>query len=298
MIVAVPLDDDPFTRRTATPATLLPWIGRIARDLPAQMGLYARRPAIDRSLRERIMMAVTDVNGCRYCSWIHGGWSELVAKGPEARDDIALAYAREAAETGSLPPSTEARAALEEVFSADEVRAIDAAVANIEVANLAGNTVDGLIARLTGARPRDPGAMLEEAAVVAAAAPIGLPLLALGTLFREAARRMPAVEIVTPDPGEANILVMMGAELLKKYRDVPFVRALAAGRLPFALGLRSVAMEATIRLSESHIALENGIADDVALIIEGEPDALLAVATGEVNPLTLVNEGRLTASVP
>ena len=292
------LNGDPFPRRTATPANLLPWVGRILRDLPAQVGLYARRPPIDRGLRERIMMAVTDVNGCRYCSWIHGGWAELMRRGEKARDEIALAYARESAELGLLPPSDEAREALEAVFTPAEVRAIDAAISNIEVANLAGNTVDGLIARLTGARPRDPVAMLQEAAVVAAAAPVGLPLLALGSAFRRAASQMPSVDIEVVNPaGEANMGVLMLTELIRKYRDFPLLRALAAGRLPFALGITAEGLSATARVRKpSVVELENGIADDAALLLEGDMGAMLEVAQEPGKLVRFINEGRLVPS--
>jgi hypothetical protein len=244
------------------------------------------------------MLAVTDVNGCRYCSWIHGGWAELTARGKKARDDVALAYAREAAETGQLPPSPQARKALEAAFSVAEVRAIDAAIANIEVASLAGNTVDGLLARLTGARPRDPASIVQEALVVAVAAPLGVPLLALGTALRQAAHAMPPVDVVTPPGGEGNLIVMMLGQMARQYSGLPLLRAVAAGRLPFAVGLRTGMMEATIRLRRSRLELDNGIAPDVSIIVQGEPDALIAAASGEKNVMTLINEGRITVTTP
>ena len=296
--MAPPTDEDPFPRRTATPATLLPWLVRMARDLPAQAALYAPRRALDPGLRERIMVTVSEVNGCRYSSWIHRGWAEMTGRAQSARDDVALAYAREAAETGRVPPSETSRRALERVFSPTEVRAIDAAIAGIVVSNLAGNTVDGLLARLTGARPRDPAAMAQEAAVVAAAAPLGVPLLAFGALVRQAARAMPPLEVVVPPVGEANIIVMMLGEMARQRSGLPLLRALGVGGLPFALGLRTGAMEATVRLSRSKLELANGVAPDVGLVIEGEPDALIAAATGDASIVSLINQGRIRASVP
>lgn len=288
---------DTFPRRTATVGNLLPWLERIVRDVPAQANLYSRRPAIDRGLRERIMMAVTDVNGCRYCSWIHGGWAELMTRGHAARDDVALAYAREAAELDSLPPSPEARQALEAVFSPEEARAIDATIANIQLSNLAGNTVDGLISRLTGARPREPAAMAQEVALVAAAAPVGIPLLALGGLLRQAARVMQPVEaVVLPPVGEANMGVLMLAEAVRHYAGLPLLRALAAGRMPFALGASADGLEATARLSgQSRVELDNGLADDVALVLEGDMATMLLLVREPARFVSLVNEGKLRA---
>ena len=292
------VDDDPFSRRTATPEALIPWLGRVARDIPAQIGLYAPRAALDRGLREKIMMAVTDVNECRWCSWIHGGWKELLDRGPKARDDIALAYARGAAETGKLPPSEEARTALQAVFSPSEVRAIDAAISGISVANLAGNTVDGLIARFTGARPRDPAAMVQEAAVVAAAAPVGLPLLALGALFQRAERALPRLDVELKEPpGSASMGVLMLAEVVKRWRDYPVVRALGASG-PIAIGAEAEGMSATVRFKGSTVEVENGLAEDVVLVVQGDMETMIEAATDPARVPSLLTQGRLTTRVP
>src|SRR5439155_326224 len=80
--------------------------------------------------------------------------------------------------------------------------------------------------------------------------------------FRRAASQMPSVDIEVVNPaGEANMGVLMLTELIRKYRDFPLLRALAAGRLPFALGITAEGLSATARVRKpSVVELENGIA--------------------------------------
>jgi hypothetical protein len=270
---------------------LFSWVGLLVRDLPAQLQLYSPRPAIDRGLRERIMLAAGD-KGSRYSRWVHSGWAELTDRGDEARYEIAVAYARDAALAGRVPPSEEARQDLEAAFSSAEVRSIDAAIAQVQVLDFTGATFEDLMARLAGAGERDLATMITEAAVVTAAAPVGVPLLALGALLRQTARSVPPVEIATPS--DANLMVAMLGEMARRYSGLPLLRALGAGRVTFAVALQSGSMEATIRFRHSRLELENGIASDVVLTVRGEPEALLAAMSGQESLLSLVNKGKLT----
>lgn len=61
-----------FRKRVFTPALLIPRIGLAAGHLPFLMaGLL--RPKTSPALREQVMLAVTSVNDCRYCDWVHTG---------------------------------------------------------------------------------------------------------------------------------------------------------------------------------------------------------------------------------
>src|SRR3982751_6193226 len=140
---------DPFPRRTATPALIAPWLAELARTLPGLLASYSPRGPIDARTRERVIMAVTEINGCRYCAWIHGSWQDFLGDvDPAQAEEALLTYARACAEAGRpLDP-----ASLAAGLAPDAVRAVQATVAQIEVANLVGNTVDGLLARATRAR--------------------------------------------------------------------------------------------------------------------------------------------------
>lgn len=187
---------DRFRRRTTDLGGLLRLVADAARRFPHVPGLLAGR-TLDPALREAVMLAVTEVNACRWCAYVHEGLAEATGepRGPEARTEAALAYARAAAAAGTLPPPGEAGNALREHFDAREAAAVDAAVALITVGNLAGNTVDSLLARLSGRRPPDLRELAREASVVALVLPVGLPVVAVAALLRQVApslRRRPA----------------------------------------------------------------------------------------------------------
>jgi AhpD family alkylhydroperoxidase len=119
-----------------------------------------RGAAIDAAFRERLMLAVTEVNGCRYCSYAHARAAlaagltradvEALARGqmegapPEQVP--ALLYARHWAETDARP-DPEARRRVLETYGETTTRHIEVALRMIRVGNLTGNTADYLLYR-------------------------------------------------------------------------------------------------------------------------------------------------------
>src|SRR5438552_2787669 len=201
---------DPFPRRTATLARLAPWLVEVGRTVPGLVRSYPPGQTLDPRTRERVILAVTEVNGCRYCAWIHGSWQDFLGeKGLAGADEALLAYARACAEAGTpLDPAPLLRS-----MPPDAVQAVRATVAQIEVSNLVGNTVDGLLARLTRKRPVDPVLTIEELTVVGASLPLAIPLLGLGAALRAASRLAPPVpQAQMPESGEANLLVHLLAQ--------------------------------------------------------------------------------------
>ena len=271
---------DPFPRRTATPQRLLPWLLELMRTAPGLASTYGVRRHLDARTRERLMLAVTEVNGCRYCAWIHGSWQEFLGDRDDdgAVEEALLAYGRAAADAGA-PIDASGR---ERVIPADAVPAVRATVAQIEISNLVGNTVDGLLARLTRKRPWRPLDAALEAGTVALALPIALPLLAGAAAMRAIERSAPALpEIDMPPPGEANLLVHLLVEAAPVLLGNAAVRAMLLG-LPVetAVALEAGRTAATVRIGRRRLAVENGIAPDALVIISGPVDALLAAAAG------------------
>jgi AhpD family alkylhydroperoxidase len=274
---------DPFPRRTATPGRLVPWLGELALRLPGLVAAYTRPSALDARSRERVILAVTEVNGCRYCAWIHGNWADFLGEGVSRRDaeDAVLAYARACAEAGRPLDPAPLR---EHGLSAASVQAVQATVAQIEVSNLVGNTVDGLLARLTRKRPLEPLTAVQELAVVGAAVPLAVPMLAAGAGLRALDRLAPPLpEIRMPSKGEANLLVHLLAAAIPTYLANAAVRLGVLG-MPFevALGLKAGRTTATVRVGRRGVGLENGLSDDVLFVVEGEVEPLLRIASGDV----------------
>jgi AhpD family alkylhydroperoxidase len=117
------------------------------------------------AFRERLFLAVTQVNGCRYCSYFHAqqalttGISEeeiraigdgLLNRCP-AEELTALCYAQHWAETNANPVQ-EARARLLETYGEKTVTQIDLALRMIRIGNLTGNLLDYILLRLSFGR--------------------------------------------------------------------------------------------------------------------------------------------------
>jgi len=124
-----------------------------------------RGESLDSAFRERLMLTVTAVNGCRYCSYEHArqalvagvsaGEIEALASGmfddcPSA-EVPALLYAQHWAETDGKP-DPEAPKRLLELYGEEASQAIEIALGVIRMGNLGGNTLDHILFRLSFGR--------------------------------------------------------------------------------------------------------------------------------------------------
>ncbi len=123
----------------------------------------ARR--VSREFSERIMMAVTDVNGCRYCSYFHAkealkaGLSEEETReyllgdlnSAPAEELPALLYAQHWAASDARPDPT-ARQNLFQTYGSDKAEAIETVLHMIRMGNLLGNLGDYFLFKLSFGR--------------------------------------------------------------------------------------------------------------------------------------------------
>lgn len=123
----------------------------------------AMRELISPAFRERLMMVVTEVNGCRYCSYFHArnaltaGVSETelrdlldrsIPKDTPAEELAALTYAQHWAESDARPDSDAVRCLIE-TYGQEKADAIHIVLRMIRVGNLLGNLGDYVLFRLT-----------------------------------------------------------------------------------------------------------------------------------------------------
>jgi AhpD family alkylhydroperoxidase len=154
-----------FNRRTYSS------LSEVAADLQAilarrdHMRPLMRGELIDAAFRERLMLAATAVNRCRYCSYLHArralveGMSseevealqtgELANSPPE--ELAALLYAQHWAETRGKPDPA-ARERLVEQYGEERVDAMELALRTIQMGNLFWNTVDYVLGRVSFGR--------------------------------------------------------------------------------------------------------------------------------------------------
>jgi len=126
----------------------------------------AFRELVQPDFRERLMLVVTEVNGCRYCSYghslaaLHAGVPQeqieelsagLIPSGAPGEELPALLYARRWAECDAHP-EPQATGRLAEIYGAEKAEAIQALLRMIRIGNLLGNQGDYILFKLSFGR--------------------------------------------------------------------------------------------------------------------------------------------------
>ncbi|NQS92109.1 MAG: carboxymuconolactone decarboxylase family protein [Chloroflexi bacterium] len=122
-----------------------------------------RSPLVSPAFRERLMLAVTEVNGCRYCRTFHVGQAKQVGISSEEiavylkgtipdevpeEEKLAVCYARHWAETDA-DPYLGFIDQVREIYGEDGFQAIGMVLRMIRMGNLLGNTADYILYRLS-----------------------------------------------------------------------------------------------------------------------------------------------------
>jgi AhpD family alkylhydroperoxidase len=141
--------------------------------LSSSMDIFARvaarsgpvRGPVEETLRQRLWLAVTHVNDCRYCFWVH---TRLALRSGVPADEVdalcsgritksppderpALRYARKWAEREGRP-DPKSRARLAGTYGEEKASGIESVLQLIRWANLTGNTWDLVLHRVSGGR--------------------------------------------------------------------------------------------------------------------------------------------------
>jgi AhpD family alkylhydroperoxidase len=129
------------------------------------------RGGLDPALRERVMVAVSRVNSCRGCTFVHvrlAGRAGVSADdlqaigvgdlgGLDERNRAAVAYAAALAEARFRGPiAADLAAGASDHLTAAELAAVDAAARAMALANLSANTIEELFGRLRSLRATKP----------------------------------------------------------------------------------------------------------------------------------------------
>jgi AhpD family alkylhydroperoxidase len=186
------MPDTKFRKRIFNSSDMFRHLGEILRhstELPSTF----RDPKVNAAFRERILLAVTSVNQCRYCEWMHtdlalssgiskeevaalmGSSADLVPESEQA----AVRYAVHYAESNAQPDAARMQE-LYQVYGGKTARSIENYIRLIFFANLSGNTFDAFISRLKG-RPDPESTVLFEASFAVLSAPVFLGMAAVGS---------------------------------------------------------------------------------------------------------------------
>ena len=151
-------------RTYRSPGQFLTDIWVLNRNLIKVLRLW-RGEALPPAFRERLMLAVTGVYGCTYCTWVHsrealkrGVAEEEIQKllagsvddcpGDEA---VAVLYAQHWADSDAQP-DPESVGRLERTYGAEKAELINLVLRMIRVGNLTGNTWRRFLHRVTFGR--------------------------------------------------------------------------------------------------------------------------------------------------
>jgi AhpD family alkylhydroperoxidase len=142
--------------------------GEVLTDLRAVMSQREtlrsamRGEGLDSAFRERLMLVVTGVNGCRYCSYVHArealaegisqdeirSLGKRMFKGSPPEEVPALLYAQHWAETDAKPDPA-IRKRVRQRYGKDVLERIEAVLRVIRMGNLMGNTMDYVLYRVS-----------------------------------------------------------------------------------------------------------------------------------------------------
>ncbi|MDF1856615.1 carboxymuconolactone decarboxylase family protein [Pseudooceanicola sp.] len=163
-----------YDRRIFSPGLLFRDLGFLISRVPA-LARARRNPEIGRAFMEKIMMVVTAVNGCTYCTWFHAQQAVTSGMSDKEISDMfdlqfeasasehelpALLFAQHFAETNRNPdPDMVAR--LNAFYGTETARDIMLLIRMIFFGNLFGNTLDAFPARLKGKKAENSSVLFE-----------------------------------------------------------------------------------------------------------------------------------------
>jgi len=153
-----------FQRRTISFKALVKDTVSLLRDR-SQIRQAMRSEGLTPAFRERLMLAVTAVNRCRYCSYAH---SKMALRAGLSADEVAelcggiynscppeevpaLLYAEHWAETNGMPEG-EARRKVVDLYGESLVTEMEVVLRMIRMGNMYGNLWDSFLHRISFGR--------------------------------------------------------------------------------------------------------------------------------------------------
>jgi AhpD family alkylhydroperoxidase len=167
-----------FGKRVFTAAAFDAHVRDVAAHM-ADLRAAAREGRVSRAFAEKIMLAVTQVNGCRYCNYAHTRAALAAGVAPEElrrlmtgefaglseHELVALLFAQHYAEQGGQP-APDAWQRMLDCYGPAAARDILAYIRMITFGNMLGDTFDALLYRLT-LRPVPGSRFWDEVAILA-----------------------------------------------------------------------------------------------------------------------------------
>jgi AhpD family alkylhydroperoxidase len=153
-----------FKKRTLSASQLGRRLAALVPELGTMYQVWLRQE-VDPGFREELMLAVSRLNGCRYCSWGHHEWAQISGvsnqelaqleqldpSGFDRRKWVAISYARALVKEDFRRVQPELRRAVQHKYSPREIRQIELIANVMDVGNRTSNTFDAMLSRFKGA---------------------------------------------------------------------------------------------------------------------------------------------------
>jgi AhpD family alkylhydroperoxidase len=168
---------------------------------------YKMSGNMDRAFTEKVMLAVTEVNGCRYCNYLH---TKLALNAGVSKEDIqillsgafenvspseghALIFAQHYADSGGYPDAETYHEFLN-FYGDEKAKKIMAIIKAIMVGNIYGLSIDAFISRIKGNTL--PDSKFKDEALIIFGIFAFVPTICIHILFQRVFKR-PAVCLKT-----------------------------------------------------------------------------------------------------
>lgn len=265
--------------RLTGPRAAAAWGVEALHTLPAALRSALPGAPVPAALREDVLLAVAHAHGARAMAWAHGEWRAFCGSVPDGDVRLALAAHVEACARAGHPVET---SRLADVLSSSAVPGVRAVVVRGRVeADLEARTRRVLAATRAG---RPTATMLVDGPLALLGATVAVPTLTIAAVVGAAARLVPPVPPVEgADDPTIGLLGVLAAEAVPVLLGNAAVRAVLLGSpMVVAIGLRSGRSTATVRVGRGRAQVVDGIADDVAMVLDGDIEPLVRLAAGVI----------------
>jgi AhpD family alkylhydroperoxidase len=157
-----------FKKRTITAAQLARRIASLVPEFGTMYRVWLKQE-IDPGFREELMLVVSQLNGCRFCSWGHHEWAQISGvpdeelarleqldpSGFDRRKWLAISYVRALVKEDFKRVQPGLRRAMQHKYSPEEIRQIELIAKVMDVGNRGSNTFDAMLSRLKGVPAAD-----------------------------------------------------------------------------------------------------------------------------------------------
>ena len=152
-----------FRKRTITTREV---VGNAVSLVPAIGTIYKvwLKHDIDPGFREELMLAVSELNHCRYCTWAHHEWAHMVGvsddelahveqmdpTGFDRRKWLAISYVRALVSANFGPVDKALVREMKAKYTPVEIEEIEVVARIMDIGNRGANTWDAFVSRLRG----------------------------------------------------------------------------------------------------------------------------------------------------